>query len=51
MDELVFAGGAPGANASLESNGVWTIVTLGNLDPPNAVRVGEALASALYSRR
>lgn len=51
MDEYGIAGGAPGANASLESNGVWTIVTLGNLDPPNAVRVGEALASALYSRR
>lgn len=51
MDAYGIAGGAPGANASLESNGVWTIVTLGNLDPPNAGRVGEALASALYSGR
>jgi CubicO group peptidase (beta-lactamase class C family) len=51
MDDYGIAGGAPGANASLESNGAWTIVTLGNLDPPNAVRVGEALASALYGRR
>lgn len=48
MDEYGIAGGAPGANASLESNGTWTIVTLGNLDPPNAVRVGETLARALY---
>lgn len=47
-DEYGIAGGAPGANASVESNGVWTIVALGNLDPPNAVRVGEALARALY---
>jgi CubicO group peptidase (beta-lactamase class C family) len=48
MDQYGIAGGAPGANASLESNGEWTIVTLGNLDPPNAVRVGEALGHALY---
>jgi CubicO group peptidase (beta-lactamase class C family) len=51
MDDYGIAGGASGANASLESNGAWTIVTLGNLDPPNAVRVGEALASALQARR
>jgi CubicO group peptidase (beta-lactamase class C family) len=50
MDPYGIAGGANGANASLESNGVWTIVTLGNLDPPNAVRVGEALAHALYGQ-
>jgi CubicO group peptidase (beta-lactamase class C family) len=50
MDSYGIAGGAAGANASLESNGVWTIVTLGNLDPPNAVRVGEVLAHALYER-
>jgi CubicO group peptidase (beta-lactamase class C family) len=49
-DPYGIAGGAPGANASLESNGTWTIVTLGNLDPPNAVRVGESLAQALYDR-
>jgi len=51
LDDYGIAGGAPGANASLESNGAWTIVTLGNLDPPNAVRVGTALATALYGRR
>ncbi len=51
MEPYGIAGGAQGANASLESNGVWTIVTLGNLDPPNAVRVGTALARALYGER
>lgn len=51
MDGYGIAGGAPSANASLESNGVWTIVTVGNLDPPNAVRVGMALARALYAAR
>jgi hypothetical protein len=49
-DPYGIAGGAPGANSSLESNGAWTVVTLGNLDPPNAVRVGETLAAALYGR-
>jgi hypothetical protein len=48
MDPYGIAGGALGANASLESNGVWAVVTLGNLDPPNAVRVGTTLAGALY---
>ncbi len=47
-DTFGIAGGAPGANTSLESNGTWTIVTLGNLDPPNAVRVGATLSRALY---
>lgn len=48
MDGYAIAGGAPGANASLESNGTWTVVTLGNLDPPNATRIGTAIARALY---
>jgi CubicO group peptidase (beta-lactamase class C family) len=51
MDPYGIAGGAPGANSSLESNGLWTVITLGNLDPPNAVRVGTALAEALYGNR
>ena len=51
MDDYGIAGGAPSANASLESNGAWTVVTLGNLDPPNAVRVGTAVARALYPER
>ena len=45
------AGGAPGANTSLESGAGWTIVTLGNLDPPNASRVGRALSAALFRDR
>jgi D-alanyl-D-alanine carboxypeptidase len=51
LEAYGIAGGAPGANSSLESNGVWTVVTLGNLDPPNAVRIGEALAEKLYRDR
>jgi D-alanyl-D-alanine carboxypeptidase len=50
-DAYGIAGGAPGANSSLESNGAWTIVVLGNLDPPNAVRMGTAIAGALYGAR
>ena len=51
MDALGIAGGAPSANASMEANGVWTVITLGNLDPPNAVRVGTGIAGALYGSR
>ncbi|HEX6465410.1 MAG TPA: serine hydrolase domain-containing protein, partial [Vicinamibacterales bacterium] len=51
MDPYGIAGGAPGSNAALESNGEWTIVALGNLDPPNAVRVAQALVQALYRGR
>ena len=51
MAGIGIAGGAQAANASLESNGAWTIVAVGNLDPPNAIRVGTALAGALYAGR
>ena len=37
------AGGAPGSNAILESDGTWTIVVLTNFDPP----VGESLGPAI----
>jgi CubicO group peptidase (beta-lactamase class C family) len=37
------AGGAPGLNATLESEGRWTVVVLANLDPPAAERLGVAL--------
>lgn len=37
------AGGAPGTNAVLESDGTWTIIVVGNLDPPNAMRVAAAI--------
>jgi D-alanyl-D-alanine carboxypeptidase len=51
LARYAIAGGAPGANTSLESGAGWTIVTLGNLDPPNASRVGRALATALFRDR
>ena len=41
------AGGAIGANTILESDGVWTIVVVGNMDPPNASRIGMAIKSKL----
>jgi CubicO group peptidase (beta-lactamase class C family) len=41
------AGGAPGINADLESDGTWTIVVLANLDPPAATNVGQAIRRAL----
>jgi hypothetical protein len=51
LDAYGIAGGAQGANASLESDGTWAVITLGNLDPPNAVRVGTAIAGALRGGR
>jgi D-alanyl-D-alanine carboxypeptidase len=44
---LGFAGGAPGINAALESDGTWTIVVLANLDPPAATSVAQAIRKAL----
>jgi CubicO group peptidase (beta-lactamase class C family) len=41
------AGGAPGANAALNGDGTWTIIVLGNLDPPNATRVASAFRRQL----
>jgi CubicO group peptidase (beta-lactamase class C family) len=41
------AGGFPGANASLESDGTWDVVVLANLDPPAATTLGMAIARAL----
>jgi D-alanyl-D-alanine carboxypeptidase len=40
---LGLAGGAPGVNGTLQANGVWTVVVLGNVDPPAAERLGEAI--------
>jgi CubicO group peptidase (beta-lactamase class C family) len=41
------AGGAPGINAALESDGVWTVVVLANLDPPAATDLAQALRKGL----
>jgi CubicO group peptidase (beta-lactamase class C family) len=41
------AGGFPGANASLESDGTWDVVVLANLDPPAATSLGMSIARAL----
>jgi CubicO group peptidase (beta-lactamase class C family) len=41
------AGGAPGCNAALESDGEWTVAVVGNLDPPNAERVVGAIRRPL----
>lgn len=41
------AGGANGINASLESDGAWTVVVLANLDPPAAEQLARAVAAAV----
>ena len=43
------AGGAPGINAMVESDGDWTVVVMANLDPPAASQVGQAIVRALGS--
>ena len=44
---MQIAGGAPGTNAILQSEGVWTVVVLTNLDPPFGEGLGEAVMHAL----
>lgn len=44
---LGVAGGAPGLNASLETDASWDVVVLANLDPPAAVQLGVGIARAL----
>jgi CubicO group peptidase (beta-lactamase class C family) len=41
------AGGAPGTNCSVEADGTWTVIVMGNLDPPNAGRVARAIYQAV----
>ena len=41
------AGGAPGMNANLEAGETWTVIVMGNLDPPNASRIASAISRAL----
>lgn len=44
------AGGSPGTSAVLDSNGVWTVVVLANLDPPSGEAVGTAIMKALAAK-
>ena len=39
--EIIYAGGAPGVNAIVASDGTWTVVVVSNLDPPAASHVVE----------
>ena len=41
------AGGAPGTNALLETDEHWAVAVVGNLDPPAAVGVGQAIKRGL----
>ena len=43
----VGAGGSPGVNAAIASDGTWTVVVLTNIDPPTGERFAEALFEAL----
>lgn len=41
------AGGVPGMNALLESDGNWTVIIAANVDAPLPERLGIAIARAL----
>ena len=43
----VWAGGSPGVNAGLASNGTWTVVVLTNIDPPTGETLAERIHAAL----
>jgi CubicO group peptidase (beta-lactamase class C family) len=43
----VGAGGSPGVNGVIASDGTWTVVVLTNIDPPTGEKLGEALFEAL----
>jgi CubicO group peptidase (beta-lactamase class C family) len=44
---LGYAGGSGGINASVESDGRWTVITLANIDPPAAEALAGAIMDAL----
>jgi hypothetical protein len=44
---MAIAGGAPGINAVVESDGEWTVIVLTNVDPPTGEDLGTAIARAL----
>jgi CubicO group peptidase (beta-lactamase class C family) len=43
----VRAGGHPGCNAGVASNGTWTVIVLANIDPPAAETLAEHVYNAL----
>jgi CubicO group peptidase (beta-lactamase class C family) len=45
--DLGIAGGAPGINAALESDGTWTVAVLANLDPPSAETLARGIRQGL----
>jgi D-alanyl-D-alanine carboxypeptidase len=47
MTPMGIAGGAPGMNALLESDGNWTVIITANVDAPLPERLGVAIAKAL----
>jgi D-alanyl-D-alanine carboxypeptidase len=43
----VWAGGSPGVNAGIASDGTWTVVVLTNIDPPTGEKLAERIQEAL----
>lgn len=48
LGRAAVAGGAPGINAELEIAPVYTIIVLGNYDPPNASNVSRHIGKQLF---
>lgn len=44
---MAIAGGAPGTNAVIDSEGEWTAIVVTNFDPPTGEDLGTAIARAL----
>jgi len=44
---FIGAGGSPGVNAVIASDGTWTVVVVTNIDPPTGEQLGEMLFEAL----
>jgi D-alanyl-D-alanine carboxypeptidase len=44
-------GGFPGVSTTIQSDGVWTVIVLANLDPPAGASVGTRIFEALSGRR
>jgi CubicO group peptidase (beta-lactamase class C family) len=45
--QLGIAGGTPGVNASLESDGTWAVIVVANVSPPVAEHIASAVNRAL----